>query len=315
MATQPNNPFVLPGFGQPGELGQNPLLASMEMMRQAWQNLAGLGGFDTSMMSAALSPEDLERRISDLRAVENWLRMNLSMLSSTIQGMEVQRATVTTLRSFVESAKSTTTTPEGVSPLEAVLGIRRGQPEPKEQASSAASPPPWAGASPSPWAGAPASGTPGGAAGAAPQGPADASAQNTPPPSNESQAQPDATGQNTENAMAGATAAAQGWWNMLQQQFDNLAAATSATLQGAEAMKAGFADMAPGTAAPAEKPARKTAPRKTAARKTATRKAAATAPSRKTPAKTAAKKAAKKASSPTASRARKTTAKPAGRTR
>jgi hypothetical protein len=142
MATQPNNPFVLPGFGQPGELGQNPLLASMEMMRQAWQNLAGLGGFDTSMMSAALSPEDLERRISDLRAVENWLRMNLSMLSSTIQGMEVQRATVTTLRSFVESAKSTTTTPEGVSPLEAVLGIRRGQPEPKEQASSAARAPP-----------------------------------------------------------------------------------------------------------------------------------------------------------------------------
>lgn len=243
MATQPNNPFVLPGFGQPGELGQNPLLASMEMMRQAWQNLAGLGGFDTAgMMSAALTPEDLERRISDLRAVENWLRMNLSMLSSTIQGMEVQRATFSTLRSFVESAQAAGSTPEGVSPLEAVLGIRRGQAA--DTATQGAAPGAEKAAEPQPE-------------------PSSASAQTA---SAATDAAADATGQ----AMAGATAAAQGWWNMLQQQFDTLAAATSATLQGAEALKAGMgADLTAGHAVPAKK----TAPRKTASTKTAARKA------------------------------------------
>lgn len=242
MATQPNNPFVLPGFGQPGEMGQNPLLASMEMMRQAWQNLAGLGGFDTSMMSAALSPEDLERRISDLRAVENWLRMNLSMLSSTIQGMEVQRATVSTLRTFVQSAQAAgSSTPEGVSPLEAVLGIRRGA-APTAQAGTDSS-----AASPEPAAAAP------NAASADPAGQAPKGGNAAP---------------GTDDSMAGATAAAQGWWNMLQQQFDNLAAATSATLQGAEALKAGMC----GAAAPAA--AKPKGPRKSAAGKTATRKTA-----------------------------------------
>jgi hypothetical protein len=253
MATQPNNPFVLPGFGQPGEMGQNPLLASMEMMRQTWQNLAGLGGFDTSMMSAALSPEDLERRISDLRAVENWLRMNLSMLSSTIQGMEVQRATVSTLRTFVQSAQAAgSSTPEGVSPLEAVLGIRRGTTSSAASANAGASAA--AGAEP---ASAP---TPG----AAPE--ADQSGGTR-------QAKSDDAAPDTDDPMAGANAAAQGWWNMLQQQFDNLAAATSATLQGAEALKAGMG----GTAAPAAakpKASRKTAARKSAAGKTAARKTA-----------------------------------------
>lgn len=285
MATQPNNPFVLPGFGQPGELGQNPLLASMEMMRQTWQNLAGLGGFDTSsMVSAALSPEDLERRISDLRAVENWLRMNLSMLSSTIQGMEVQRATVSTLRTFVQSAQAAGNTPDGVSPLDAVLGIRRGAAGAespfgtKQQASGAAQGTAYAGAKASPDAGSDA-------------------AQGAPEPSSSATASAGQAKEASENVAAGATAAAQGWWTMLQQQFDNLAAATSASLQGAEALKAGMASAAAAASAAPGKPAGKTAarksaaksaPRKTAARKTASKAAnKAAAPSgRKTSART-----------------------------
>jgi len=35
MSDQYNNPFVLPGMGQSSDLSGNPLLASMEMMRQA----------------------------------------------------------------------------------------------------------------------------------------------------------------------------------------------------------------------------------------------------------------------------------------
>lgn len=270
MATQPNNPFVLPGFGQPGELGQNPLLASMEMMRQTWQNLAGLGGFDTSsMVSAALSPEDLERRISDLRAVENWLRMNLSMLSSTIQGMEVQRATVSTLRTFVQSAQAAGNVPDGVSPLDAVLGIRRGAAGAAQQNSGAAQ-----GSASAAGASAPGAGS-----GAAP-GAQESTSSTTASPGQANEA--------SEDVVAGATAAAQGWWNMLQQQFDSLAAATSASLQGAEALKAGMASAASAASAAPGKSAGKTAARKSAAK---------SAPS-KTVARKPASKAANKAAAP-----------------
>src|SRR5690554_2721448 len=104
MVTQNTNPFVLPGFGQSGDMASNPMLASMEMMRKAWEGLASTGGFEKALTAPGASPEDIERRISDLRAVENWLRMNLAMLSSTIQTLEVQQSTLSTLQAFVASA-------------------------------------------------------------------------------------------------------------------------------------------------------------------------------------------------------------------
>ena len=101
-----NNPFVLPGFGQSGPMGQNPILASMEMMRQAWEGLASSGNMDASAMGRMMSVEEMDKRIADLRAVENWLRMNLSMLTSTIQGLEIQRSTLSTLQTFAQSGMS-----------------------------------------------------------------------------------------------------------------------------------------------------------------------------------------------------------------
>ena len=54
--------------------------------------------------------------------------MNLSMLSSTIQGMEVQRSTINTLRAFVDSAASmdlgALRDSGAASPLEVVLGLK-----------------------------------------------------------------------------------------------------------------------------------------------------------------------------------------------
>src|SRR5690606_31691967 len=111
--------------------------ASMEMMRQAWQGLATAGGLEHSALTPPMSIDDLDRRITDLRAVENWLRMNLSMLPSTIQGLEVQRATIATLKSFAASSAAAAggPSPGGPSPLELVLGIKpapatRQSPEP-----------------------------------------------------------------------------------------------------------------------------------------------------------------------------------------
>ena len=101
----------------------------MEMMRQAWAGLTGPGGLASSLpMAPPMNVEDLERRIAELRSVENWLRMNLSMLSSTIQGMEVQRSTINTLRAFVDSAASmdlgALRDSGAASPLEVVLGLK-----------------------------------------------------------------------------------------------------------------------------------------------------------------------------------------------
>ncbi|NLP61282.1 PhaM family polyhydroxyalkanoate granule multifunctional regulatory protein [Paraburkholderia sacchari] len=69
----------------------------------------GLGP-SLSMMSDMMTPltniEELDKRITDLRAVEQWLKLNLSMLQSAIQALEVQRATLSTLRAFGTFAQS-----------------------------------------------------------------------------------------------------------------------------------------------------------------------------------------------------------------
>ena len=142
MSDQQTNPFVLPGMGQHSDLSGNPLLASMEMMRQAWAGLTGPGGLASSLpMAPPMNLEDLDRRIAELRSVENWLRMNLSMLSSTIQGMEVQRSTISTLRAFVDSAANmdiaAVRESGAASPLEIVLGLK---PAPKPEAAAAGNP-------------------------------------------------------------------------------------------------------------------------------------------------------------------------------
>ena len=105
MSATPPNPFVLPGFGQSGASAANPLLASLEMMRQAFAGLAGPAGMNTGL-TPSLNPEELERKIAELKSVENWLKLNLSMLSSTIQGLEVQAATIATLKSFMAASSA-----------------------------------------------------------------------------------------------------------------------------------------------------------------------------------------------------------------
>ena len=131
MSDSSSNPFILPGMGQSGDMAGNPLMASMEMMQKAWTSLTGPGGLAQSLPMAApsMNTEDLERRISDLRSVENWLRMNLSMLGSTIQGLEVQRATIATLRAFAGNASASST--GAPSPLDVACCKRNARAWPK----------------------------------------------------------------------------------------------------------------------------------------------------------------------------------------
>lgn len=52
------------------------------------------------IVTPTLDVEELEKKIKDLKAVEVWLKMNLSMLQMTIQGLEVQRNTLSSLKAF-----------------------------------------------------------------------------------------------------------------------------------------------------------------------------------------------------------------------
>ena len=197
MSSQNSNPFILPGFGQANEMSSNPLLASMEMLSRAWQSLAGSGVLSQPPVPAALTTEDLDRRINDLKAVENWLRINMSMLTSSIQALEVQRATIATLKSFA-NVPGTSADGDNPSPLEVVLGIK-----PSGQAKIKTAEP------------------------LREQAPAQASATASGQPGAE-QAAP------LHADPAAMSEAAQGWWNMLQKQFDTLAAATVAGMQASQ---------------------------------------------------------------------------------
>lgn len=46
------------------------------------------------------SVEDIEKKIADLKAVQSWLETNTAMLKATIQALEVQRMTISTLKSM-----------------------------------------------------------------------------------------------------------------------------------------------------------------------------------------------------------------------
>ena len=92
---------------------------SLEMFKTMWgQGVAGQAGqfpFTTDASKAAsglgagfpgMDIEELEKRIKDLKSVENWLNLNLNILKSTIQGLEVQHATMMALKSFGDAVSA-----------------------------------------------------------------------------------------------------------------------------------------------------------------------------------------------------------------
>jgi hypothetical protein len=51
-------------------------------------------------VAPTLNPEELEKRIEELRTVQFWLEQNARMLGATIQALEVQRMTLSTLKTM-----------------------------------------------------------------------------------------------------------------------------------------------------------------------------------------------------------------------
>lgn len=58
----------------------------------------------TGMVVPTLNISEIDKRISDLKSVEHWLNMNLSLLRMSIQGLEMQRATLAAMQGTEKSA-------------------------------------------------------------------------------------------------------------------------------------------------------------------------------------------------------------------
>jgi len=187
---------------------------SIELMKRMW-GMAGLpsvpGPGDLasmavrlpsqlpSMVAPTLDIEELDKRITDLRAVEQWLELNAGLLRTTIQTLEVQRATISTLKSFSGAM---------LAPMMMGKGVPAIPP--------AAQPP----ATPMPsWAMPPA---------AQPISPPPAELpQSEPPPEPRAprkRRKPAATSRAASEPSLNPTA----WWNTLQDQFSKIAAAAVA---------------------------------------------------------------------------------------
>ena len=74
-----------------------------EMFRRLW---GPLGVPLPGMAMPTFDPQEVEKRIAELRSVEAWLNMNLNMLKFSIQGLELQRATLQAMRNAAPQDKS-----------------------------------------------------------------------------------------------------------------------------------------------------------------------------------------------------------------
>ena len=185
---------------------------TLDFVKNLWgsMNIPGTGIPGMPGISAIAAPpmssEDLDKRIADLKAVESWLNLNLSMLRGTIQALEVQRGTLMTLKtmgaSMAEAMRQSGVSAEKMAsmPFPPFFGAQA-------QGGAAAKPAPGAPAAKAdakpdaPKAPAPAAGS-GGTAQPGTAAPQSAGAADAP-----------------GNPAAAAMPAAVAWWNMLQEQF------------------------------------------------------------------------------------------------
>jgi len=66
------------------------------LMKNAGAALPSMGQW----IAPTLDPDELDKRIEELRTVQFWLEQNARMLAATIQALEVQRMTLSTLKTM-----------------------------------------------------------------------------------------------------------------------------------------------------------------------------------------------------------------------
>jgi hypothetical protein len=75
--------------------GKTPPADPFEAVKALWSSM---GFAMPGMVVPTFDTGELDKRIADLKAVEGWLQMNLGMLQTTIQGLEMQRSALTAMQ-------------------------------------------------------------------------------------------------------------------------------------------------------------------------------------------------------------------------
>ncbi|WP_454762546.1 PhaM family polyhydroxyalkanoate granule multifunctional regulatory protein [Cupriavidus campinensis] len=243
-----------------------------EFLRKLWSSGSGMPSGLMPGLGAMTPPMDLDevdKRIHDLKAVEGWLQLNASLLRTTIQGLEVQRATLVALQTFgnalsPETMQSAMENVARAANAPSATPPHHHRPEPAETLSEAE----------------------------ADAANAEAEDDDAPP---DDGASAEATASASSAGAAPLPPNAALWWDLVQQQFNQIASSAAAAsvapfgnLAGFGAMGAPGAapdlepDAKPGKAGPKPKPAaRKAAAGKTAAKKSTVKKAAVKKPAAK----------------------------------
>lgn len=76
--------LAVPGFAAPGQA--------------APQMPPGMPFPNPAAMFAALDPAEIDRKIAELRIIENWLTMSVNMMQMSIKTMELQKASLEAMR-------------------------------------------------------------------------------------------------------------------------------------------------------------------------------------------------------------------------
>ncbi len=80
--------------------GVGAMTDTLDFVKNLWGSMGVPGIGMAGIAAPTMSVEDLDKKIADLKAVEAWLNVNVSMLRGTIQTLEVQRGTIVTLKSM-----------------------------------------------------------------------------------------------------------------------------------------------------------------------------------------------------------------------
>ena len=110
---------------------QNSAFNPFEFLTTPW------GPLPLGNAAGAFNPTDvreIDKRIQELKAVEQWLSLNLNLLKTTIQGLEVQRGALAAIQAFSDSFATAATGTGSSKPTSS----RPGDPNAMAAASAAA---------------------------------------------------------------------------------------------------------------------------------------------------------------------------------
>jgi hypothetical protein len=80
--------------------GVGVMTDTLDFVKNLWGSMSVPGVNLPGLVSPTLNVDELDKKIADLKAVEAWLNVNTSMVRGTIQALEVQRGTISTLKSM-----------------------------------------------------------------------------------------------------------------------------------------------------------------------------------------------------------------------